>query len=69
MSDDATAQFMRLQTALSVPYSLERELGEGMGIAYLARDVTLDRLIAIKLLPPHLAGDDKLRGRFLNEAP
>lgn len=69
MTDDATARFIRLQTALSGRYSLERELGRGgMGIVYLARDVALDRLIAIKLLPPHFAGDARLRSRFLNEA-
>jgi serine/threonine-protein kinase len=69
VNDDATAQFIRIQTALAGRYSIERELGRGgMGIVYLARDVTLDRLIAIKLLPPHLSGEAKLRARFLNEA-
>jgi serine/threonine-protein kinase len=34
----------------------------------LARDVALDRLVAIKLLPPHLAHDGAVRDRFLREA-
>src|SRR2546426_1901725 len=39
-----------------------------MGVVYLAREVRLDRPVAIKLLPPHHAGDAHLRERFLREA-
>jgi serine/threonine-protein kinase len=39
-----------------------------MGIVLLARDVALDRLVAIKLLPPGLAHDRAVRDRFLREA-
>jgi serine/threonine-protein kinase len=39
-----------------------------MGIVLLARDVALDRLVAIKLLPPELAARSELRERFLREA-
>jgi serine/threonine-protein kinase len=39
-----------------------------MGIVYLARDVSLDRPVAIKLLPPELAARPQLRERFLREA-
>ena len=39
-----------------------------MGIVYLARDVRLDRRVAIKTLPPHLANDPIVRERFLREA-
>jgi serine/threonine-protein kinase len=61
--------FVRLQTALAGRYSLDRELGRGgMGIVYLAREVHLDRLVAIKLLPPELAADTATRERFLHEA-
>src|SRR5256886_4025595 len=61
--------FLDFQSALAGRYSLERELGRGgMGVVYLAREVRLDRLVAIKLLPPTRASDAKLRERFLREA-
>ena len=61
--------FLSFQAALAGRYSLERELGRGgMGVVYLAREVRLDRLVAIKLLPPDLAADERLRDRFLSEA-
>jgi eukaryotic-like serine/threonine-protein kinase len=39
-----------------------------MGVVYLAREVRLDRPVAIKLLPPSKTSDPKLRERFLREA-
>jgi eukaryotic-like serine/threonine-protein kinase len=61
--------FLDFQTAIVGRYSLERELGRGgMGIVYLAREVSLDRSVAIKLLPPGLAAQPELRERFLREA-
>ncbi|HEX7978176.1 MAG TPA: serine/threonine-protein kinase [Gemmatimonadaceae bacterium] len=63
------AEFLALQTALAGEYSLQRELGRGgMGIVYLARDVQLDRDVAIKVLPSHLASTAESRERFLREA-
>ncbi len=54
---------------LAGQYQIERELGRGgMGVVYLARDVRLDRLVAIKVLPPILAAAGDLRERFLREA-
>ncbi len=61
--------FIDLQEAVAGRYSLERELGRGgMGVVYLARDVALDRAVAIKLLPPDRAGLPGVRERFLREA-
>lgn len=60
---------LTFQSALAGRYSIHRELGRGgMGIVYLAREVHLDRSVAIKLLPPERAAQAPLRQRFLREA-
>ena len=64
-----TPEFLDFQAALAGEYSLRRELGRGgMGIVYLARDVHLDRDVAIKVLPAHLTQNAESRERFLREA-
>ncbi len=64
-----SVEFLDLQAALAGEYSLQRELGRGgMGVVYLARDVQLDRDVAIKVLPTHLARDPEARDRFMREA-
>ncbi len=61
--------FPSLQRALAGRYVLERRLGHGgMGVVYLARELRLDRKVAIKLLPPERAIQPRARERFLREA-
>ena len=46
----------------------ERIGGGGMAEVFLARDETLDRLVAVKLLRDRFAGDDEFVARFHREA-
>lgn len=62
-------EFLALQRAVAGRFSLVRELGRGgMGQVFLARDLALDRLVAIKLLPPALGAEPEARERFVREA-
>ena len=59
----------RLQVALGPQYRLEREVGRGgMGVVFLARDTTLDRPVAVKVVHPELAVHSSITERFLAEA-
>jgi len=50
-------------------YRIERLIGRGgMGAVYLAEHLRLDRMVALKLLAPELAGNQKFRDRFLRES-
>ena len=50
-------------------YEIEDTLGcGGMGIVYLARDVKLQRPVAVKVLKPELLSDPGRKSRFLREA-
>jgi serine/threonine-protein kinase len=61
--------YLPLQELLAGRFSIERELGRGgMGLVLLARDVGLDRLVAIKVLPVGMAREQPVRERFLREA-
>jgi hypothetical protein len=50
-------------------YRVLKRVGRGgMGVVFQARDPLLGRLVAIKVLTPHLGGDATARERFLREA-
>jgi eukaryotic-like serine/threonine-protein kinase len=51
------------------PYAIVAPLGAGgMGEVYKATDTRLNRTVAVKVLPPDLAGDEERRQRFEREA-
>src|SRR5450432_1126685 len=51
------------------PYEIQSALGAGgMGEVYRARDTRLNRTVAVKVLPQHLAGREAARERFDREA-
>jgi serine/threonine protein kinase len=50
-------------------YDVTALIGEGgMGEVYQATDTRLDRTVAIKVLPEHVASDPDLKQRFEREA-
>jgi serine/threonine protein kinase len=59
----------RVVAAIGHQYEIEREIGRGgMSVVYRARDIRLNRLVAVKVLPPEMAYDPAIRMRFTREA-
>ncbi|MCZ6915819.1 MAG: protein kinase [Gemmatimonadetes bacterium] len=59
----------RLTQMLEGRYKIGKMLGRGgMGAVFLAEDLTLERPVAIKVLPPEVSHDEKLVHRFEREA-
>ena len=51
------------------PYEILSAIGAGgMGEVYRAQDTRLNRIVAVKVLPPHLADRPESKGRFEREA-
>jgi serine/threonine-protein kinase len=60
---------LQANTVLSRRYQIISELGAGgMGEVYKAKDLRLEREVAIKVLPQHLANDHQALARFEREA-
>lgn len=50
-------------------YQVLDQIGQGgMGVVYKAKDLNLERTVAIKFLPSHLASSEENKKRFLQEA-
>src|SRR6202048_5274627 len=61
---------MALTTGMKLgPYEIQSPLGAGgMGEVYRARDIRLDRTVAIKVLASHLSSSPELKQRMEREA-
>jgi serine/threonine protein kinase len=68
-SSDWTPPGVEELAALFPGYQIEALLGRGgMGAVYRARQPSLDRLVAIKVLPLEISADEEVAARFRREA-
>lgn len=78
VSDPAAATVLTTETDpiveavrrdLGGEFEIERELGRGgMGVVFRAREIDLDRVVALKVMPPDMAVHRDLAERFRREA-
>src|SRR3954462_7173725 len=62
-------ELRQIATHLGDSYQVVRELGKGaMGVVFLARDIALHRLVAIKVLRQEMTGHPENHERFRREA-
>ena len=68
-SANSSVERTLLEAHVGDAYQVVREIGRGaMGVVFLARDVMLHRLVAIKVLRHEIAGVEEQRERFRREA-
>jgi len=72
ITTDEQNKILQIQNRVKSPvpgYEIIEKLGQGgMGAVYKARQINMDRLVAIKILNPQLAADKSYIDRFLKEA-
>ena len=69
MSSSAALLLERVRAATADEYTIESELGRGgMAAVFLARDIALERRVAIKVMLPDLVDVEGIQDRFVIEA-
>src|SRR5437870_3653514 len=64
-----SVEWARMKGTRLGKYEIVDKLGEGgMGEVYRAKDSSLNRTVAVKILPPDVANDPNRRARFEQEA-